>query len=153
MSQVALPTIRFTPMSTEALGKVRALEAVIRELPQAEVATDHLIHGGLYARTILIVAGTALTGALVKRATTLVLSGDVTVYTSDGPMRLTGHHVVPASAGRKQAFYANANTWLTMIFPTSATTVEDAECEFTDEADRLMSRARPDLNRINVTGE
>ena len=40
---------------------------------------------------------------------------------------LCGYHVIPASAGRKQVFVAHADTDLTMLFPSHAATVEDAE--------------------------
>ena len=153
MFDLDLPTARLPAMSDEALERVRAAEAEMREMPQVEIHTSHLIHGGLYARTILIPKGVSLVGVLIKRATTLVLLGDALVYTGEGVMHLQGQHVIPASAGRKQAFMANDDTWLTMIFPTSATTVEQAEAEFTDEGDLLMSRTRPDLNHIHITGE
>ena len=153
MTELALPTTRLPAMSEQAIDQVRTAEDEMRELPQAEIHTSHLIHAGMYARTILIPAGVALTGALIKQATVRIVLGDTLVYTGDGLLHLQGQHVIPASAGRKQAFMANADTWLTMIFPTSATTVEQAEREFTDEADLLMSRSRPDLNQIHITGE
>jgi hypothetical protein len=153
MTELALPIVRIPAMTTQAVAKVREFEHELAQMPQAEIHTDHLIHGGMYVRTIKIPAGVALTGAFIKRPTTLVVTGDVVLYTGDEALHLVGHHVIPASAGRKQAFMANADTWLTMAFPTSATTIEAAECEFTDDAHLLMSRARPDLNRITITGE
>ena len=150
MSDIALgPAL--PAMSDDALAKVRTLETALLAAPQTDLSTDHLLHAGMYARTICIPAGTALTGALIKRATVLIVNGHATVYTGDGTLELAGHHVLPASAGRKQAFIAHADTWLTMIFPTQAVTVEEAEAEFTDEADRLLSRAG--VNTIRITGE
>jgi hypothetical protein len=40
-----------------------------------------------------------------------------------------------------------------MTFKTDARTVEEAENEFTEEADRLMSRHEAATNHINITGE
>ena len=42
---------------------------------------------------------------------------------------------------------------MTMLFATKATTVADAENEFTDEADTLMSRNEDAKNFIIITGE
>lgn len=142
---------RFPAMSDEAVGKVRELEERALTAPQVEVETWHVLHAGMYARTIRIPAGVVLTGALIKRATLLVFHGHASVFIGDGEIELAGHHVIPASAGRKQAFIAHAVTDLTMLFPTTAATVEEAEAEFTDEADRLLSRHG--VNHITITGE
>ena len=140
------------PMTPEAIDKVRQLEARTAELEQVEIPTDHVLHGGMYARTIKIPAGVLLTGALIKRATTLVISGNVTVFIGAGTIEIAGYQVLPASAGRKQAFLAHADTFVTMLFPSEAASVEAAENEFTDEADRLLSR-RQACESITITGE
>ena len=46
-----------------------------------------------------------------------------------------------------------ADTRVTMIFPTTARTVEEAEAEFTEEADGLCSRRDPTSNHVVITGE
>lgn len=140
------------PMTPEAIDKVRQLEARTAELEQVEIPTDHVLHGGMYARTIKIPAGVLLTGAHIKRATTLVISGHVTVFVGAGTIEINGYQVLPASAGRKQAFLAHADTFVTMLFPSEAASVEAAENEFTDEADRLLSR-RQACESITITGE
>lgn len=106
----------------------------------------------MYARTIKIPAGVLLTGALIKRTTMLVISGHVTVFVGEGAIEVRGYQVLPASAGRKQAFLAHADTFVTMLFPSEAASVEAAENEFTDEADRLLSR-RQACESITITGE
>ena len=140
------------PMTPEAIDKVRQLEARTAELEQVEIQTDHVLHGGMYARTIRIPAGVLLTGAHIKRATMLVISGHVTVFIGAGTIEITGYQVLPASASRKQAFLAHADTFVTMLFPSEAASVEAAEHEFTDEADRLLSR-RQACESITITGE
>ena len=66
--------------------------------------------------------------------------------------RITGTAVIPASAGRKQAFVAHQDTSISMVFPTKSTSVEQAEAEFTDDADLLFSRRDADLNTEIITG-
>lgn len=137
----------------QALAKVGAFEQWLGQLPQVELFTEHVIHAGLYARTVTIPKGVAITGALIKRATLLIVSGDVTVSGGAESFRMTGHNTLPASAGRKTAWFAHEETRLTMLFPTSARTVEDAEREFTDDADTLLSRRDPRFNDILITEE
>jgi hypothetical protein len=139
-------------MSGESIDQVRRLESALLSGPQVEITTSHALHAGMYARTVHIPAGVVLTGALIKLATVLIVSGDVSVFIGGETLRLTGYHVIPAGAGRKQAFIAHADTHLTMLFPSQATTVEQAESEFTDESDLLLSRqdAKPP---ILITGD
>lgn len=138
-------------MSDAAITKVREWESLAIQKPQAPLHTWHHIHAGMYARTIMLPADAMLTGALLKVATMLILSGDAVVFLGDNSLRFTGYHVLPASAGRKQVIVAVADTYLTMMFATKAKTVEEAEHEFTDEFDLLVSHR--DDNTIVITGE
>jgi hypothetical protein len=131
-------------MPASAIEAVRRLEDASLQYEQAGIVTEHSFHSGMYARTIKIPAGVLLTGVLIKIPTMLVFSGDAVVYTATGPEQWTGYRVVLAPAHRKQAFLAHEDTYLTMVFPTTATTVEEAEAEFTDEAERLLSRRQED---------
>lgn len=151
MRELSVP-IGLPAMSRVAIGKVRAFEdASLERLPQIEIATEHVIHGGMYARTIMIPKGTILTGALIKLATLLIVSGDADVYIGGEAIELRGYSVLPASAGRKQLFVTGTDTHLTMIFPTTAKTVAEAERQFTDEYEKLFSAMAP--NRTTITGE
>lgn len=152
MNELAQHHPHLPAMTGDAVSAVRRLEDVIRQHEQIDIRTHHVIHGGAYYRTICIPAGAVLTGVLIKIPTTLVLHGDATVFTGAEEVRLCGHHVLPASAGRKQAFIAHEATWLTMSFPTRAQTVEEAEHEFTDEAELLMSRGSSS-DVVVITGE
>lgn len=144
---------QFPAMDREHVAMVRNAEAILREMEQVHIETQHTIHAGMYARTILIPAGVLLTGALIKRATLLVLSGHATVYVGGRELTFSGYNVLPASAGRKQIFYAHKDTHLTMVFPTQAATVEQAETEFTDETGLLMSRHSAGHDLVQITGE
>ncbi len=148
---IVAPAVALPPMSDEAIENVRALEGAILARPQRAIPTEHVLHFGMYYRTICIPAGVVITGALIKVATVLMVVGDVSIFIGDNELRVRGHERVPASAGRKVGFYAHADTYLTMIFPTGARTREEAEREFTDEADRLWSRHG--VNHTLITGE
>ncbi len=132
-------------MTDVDIALVRQLECMIADRPQIDIPITHTLHAGMYARTAILPPGALITGALIKIPTVLVLHGDAQVFIGGESVRLTGYHVLSASAGRKQAFVAYAETHLTMVFPTNATTVEEAEAEFTDEVALLQTR-RPQEN-------
>lgn len=135
-------------MSEESIGRVRALESDLRRLPQVDPQTLHCIHAGMYARTVMIPAGHSMTGVKVTIDTILILAGDASVFNGGELLRLSGYHILPGSAGRKQAIHAHADTYLTMLFPTDSKTIEACENEFTDEAELLMSRAGGRFNQF-----
>lgn len=121
-------------------ASVAALEERMLELPQVDLQTGHLVHGGMYARTILIPAGTLLTGALTNQDNVCVVHGDITVTTDEGVQRLTGFHVLPARSGAKRAGLAHADTWWTTLWTTNLTDITAIEDVLTDEADQLQTR-------------
>lgn len=150
-----LTTIPAIPaMTPAAIAEVAAYQAQALQQPQIAIHTQHILHAGLYSRTIKIPAGVELIGALIKRSTLLMVSGDVLVNRGEGEaVRMTGTFVLPASAGRKQVFGTFADTVVTMTFATAARTIEEAEAEFTDETELLFSHRDPELNTIIITGE
>lgn len=145
-------TERLPAMSDLALTAVRSLEEMMLKLEPVPIKTHHLIHGKMYTRTIFIKKGVLATGVLIKIPTTLVISGDLTVFTGTDEIRVTGHAVVPGSAGRKQAVYANEDTSISMSFPTNAMSIDEVENEFTDEVDMLGSR-KATSDQVVITGE
>lgn len=152
MSQLVTRPI-LPAMTPTALDVVRRAEKFSKSCTQLPLSTHHVIHGGMYSRTINIPKNSFITGALIKRATLLIVNGDCSVFTGgDQPLCLKGYNVLPASAGRKQAFFAHKDTVITMLFPTQSKTVAEAEEEFTDETDLLVSRmSNSDI--ILITGE
>jgi hypothetical protein len=152
MNEITLTTRMLPAMSQDDVNRVRDFEDFMRSLDQVEIQTTHHFHAGLYSRTIRIPAGVVITGVLIKIPTLLILSGHATVYVGGETIELGGYHVLPAFAGRKQVFVAHAETDLTMVFATSATTLEEVEAEFTAEPESLRSR-QVSGNTIIRTGE
>ena len=140
-------------MAPAAIERVRLVEELAMRSPQIELDTQHVLHAGMYARTIRLPAGVMITGALIKIATLVIVQGNAVVWVGNGSRELVGYNVLTASAGRKQAFYAVTETFITMIFPTHACDVETAEKHFTDEASNLASRRDDARNTTIVTGE
>ena len=154
MNELRITCHNVPAMNQDSIDKVRALESFSSaNLIQIPMDTFHIIHGGMYARTIMVPAGIMVTGVLIRVATILIVQGHTIVYVGDGSVEYNGYHVLPASAGRKTAVFAKSDTYYTFIYPTSKKNIHDAEEEFTDEADLLFSRKNPASNHIIITGE
>ena len=119
---------------------VRKAEAYLLTLPQVDLGTQHLVHGGVSVRTIFIPAGGHVTGAQTNLANVCIVHGDITVTTDGGPQRLTGFHVLPANPGSKRYGVAHAGTWWTTVHHTELTDIAAIENEMTDEAAMLQTR-------------
>lgn len=134
------------------IEKVEALEALILKHPQVDLQTRHELSGGVYARTILIPAGTVLTGARHKKDHVNIVFGDITVSTDDGMKRITGYNVIPTKAGMKRVGFAHADTAWTTVCQTELTDIEEIENELVEEAEKLQTRqltiATETLNRL-----
>lgn len=127
--------------SPEILEKIALVEARIRPREHTlKVVMEHHLHAGMYARTCRLAPNSVITSVLIKIPTLLIVNGDCVVLAGEGWCELKGYHIIPASANRKQIYVTRAETEITMIFPTTARTVEEAEAEFTDEVESLLSR-------------
>jgi hypothetical protein len=80
------------------------LEAELLKLPQVEMPVEHAFCAGLYARTMHIPAGTALTGAIHRQESFfLVRKGSLIVSTDSGPRTLGPGDMSVSSIGTKRA--------------------------------------------------
>lgn len=136
-----------TDSRAEHNTSVRELENLILQVPQVDLQTEHALSGKVYARTIHIPAGTVLTGATHKLDHVNVVCGDITVTTDDGPVRLTGYHVIQSKAGTKRAGFAHADTTWTTICHTQLSDIESIEDELVEESSQLQTR----VNALPVT--
>lgn len=141
------------PPSPDTLIRLNQIHERTLAFPQAEIATEHLFHGGMYARTIRLEPETLMNGSLIRRATVLIVHGACAVIAGDRLVELEGYNVIPGCAGRKQTFVTRGPVEMTMIFPTQVATVEEAEDEVFAEAEELMSRKDSSRDTIRITGQ
>lgn len=141
-----------TAASPETLDKLALAHEKISQCEQIPITTEHVIHGGMYARTIRLQPWTVMVGSLIKLATILIVNGSTFVLAGDDWVELKGYNVIAGCAGRKQLFVALGVVEITMIFPTQAKTVEQAEEEVFAEVDLLMSRKDGSSDTAIITG-
>ena len=146
-------TAALVPPTPAMIAQLDEINKIILACPQSKLDTEHLFHGGMYARTIRLKPETKMMGSLIKLATVLIVHGDCSVLIGDQRVELTGYNVIPGCAGRKQFFWTHGPVEMTMIYPTSLATVEEAEDEVFAEADQLISRRNGSGDTIVVTGE
>jgi hypothetical protein len=153
MSDV-IPAYKHIPsMKRHALEKVAEFVTAARKMPQVPFVTEHVIHGGMYARTVRVPAHTMLAGVLIKVPTILIVDGDIVMYTGEEVIRHTGYNVFPASASRQAAFLMLSEVRMTMMLATSLSSVRDIEKSFTDDYEMLPSLENASAHRIVITGE
>lgn len=131
------------------LAAMRDLDVLMAAQPQIEARVDHLLHAGMYARTCFLPAGVLASGTVLRRATVLVIHGDVTIFTGNDSARLTGFHVLPGLRGRKALFRTHAETQMTMVLPSDAQSVDEAELDITDEPHLLAKLP----GNVTITGQ
>lgn len=140
-------------MTRKDIELVIKAEETMLSMEQSPVHTDHIIHGGIYYRTMFLAKGQSIVGAFIKVDTTLIFCGSVKVYIGNIVEEINGYRIITAKKNRKQLMYALDDTYVTMCFKTNAKTVEEAEEEFTDEAHKLVSRTELGTNTIRITKE
>ena len=152
-AELTRPGALLPPTPPDVEAKIRqAAEKIRPHEGSFKAKMEHVLHGGMYARLARIPGGMAFTSVMIKIPTMLVIHGECCVLAGDKWHILSGYNVLPASAHRIQAYVAMEDTEITMLFPSNAKTVEEAEAQFTDEAADLLSRRRPEDELVTITG-
>jgi hypothetical protein len=151
MTDEPMPSLCTLSTSESVKAELYALQREYAHLPQVEMPVHHVLHGGMYARTIEVPAGTLVVGVHVIVPTIVIIDGRGTLTAGGESVELDGYYVLAGEKNRKQMFYAMDRTRVTMIMPSTACSVEEAERQFTDEPESLISR-RSDAHIVINTG-
>jgi quercetin dioxygenase-like cupin family protein len=109
-----------------------ALEQAIRdELPLLEGEVLHHHSYGVYGRELRVKAGSVIVGHIHKFTNmNVLLEGEMSVVTDDGPVRVGPGFLVVSPPGTKRAAYAHTDCrWLT-VHGTHETDLEKIEQQF-----------------------
>jgi len=112
------------------LGAICQLQKAMLEMPQADLETKHHFGPGVYARELIVPAGSLIIGKThSKEHLIIVANGDMTIVTEHGRQRVCGPAVFTSPAGVKRAGYAHEDTTVITIHPTNETDVDKIEAE------------------------
>ena len=121
-------------------SQVSELEKYMLLMPQIELEVKHHFSKGVYARELRIPKGTCLTGRIHKFANLNILSsGEMTVSTDGGMVRVKAPFTVVSPPGTKRVAYAHEDCIWTTVHGTDDTDIDQIEQAFTagDEQDYL----------------
>ena len=139
-------------MTLKQVDEAKKAEEHIKTLPRVVCATQHTLHDGIYSRTLFMPKGSVVAGVVIKTATTLILSGKMAIYIGSDVVHIDGYNVIPTLGDRKQVVYAIEDSYATLLFKTTAQTIEEAEKAMTDEYECLQSRQPDSINLVTITG-
>lgn len=91
-------------------AQIEHLEAVIATAPQVELPLIHGFGPGFYARSMMIPAGTVLTGKVHATEHIFMLTkGDISITTAEGVKRVQAPYQAICPPGSKRAGYAHTD--------------------------------------------
>lgn len=112
--------------------KVALLESEMLKHEQIDIPVRHDFSPGIYARTIMIPAGTLLTGRIHKFEQINILSGGtIEVLTQDGMKKVTAPFIVVSPPGTKRVAYAHTDCTWTTVLATEEKDPDVIEAKFT----------------------
>lgn len=132
--QQQLPAI-FSAVPNMNISEVRDLIADIEyrvsQAPQIEPPVKHHFSKDVYARELFIPKGTLIVGKIHKYENFNILStGEMSVLSIDGVMRIKAPYSVVSSAGVKRVAYAHTDCIWTTIHGTDLLNVDKIEEKF-----------------------
>lgn len=112
--------------------QIETMESEMFKHEQVHIPVEHLFVNGMYARKIMIPAGTVLTGRVHKFGyVDIMLSGEISVATPDGVRTLSGFNILEGKAGRKRAGYAHTDVHWVTVHRTEETDPDGIEDKLT----------------------
>ena len=133
----------------ELPSKVMELQAVMRNMPQAELSTWHYFADGMYARVLERPAGTVIVGKIHKREHFyIVTKGKVRVVTDNGSNDYEAGAVVVSSPGTKRAVLALEDSICMTVHRTEKTVLDDIEEELIVPEEGALFDARNKLKEL-----
>lgn len=128
------------------MNAVVRLQEVMRELPQAQLQTDHYFADGMYCRTLFRAAGTLIVGKVHKREHFyIVAKGKVQVVTDGEPITYEAGTVLVSQPGTKRAVLALEDSVCLTVHRTKKRNLDKIERELVEPDSRALFDARNNL--------
>lgn len=120
-------------------SKVLALQDAVAQMPQCELVTNHYFADGIYAREMMLKAGTTIVGKIHKREHLFMLTkGRLRVTTDDGVRELVAPAILVGKAGTKRAGYAVEDCVCVNLHKTNKKNLAKIEREFIEAEEFSM---------------
>lgn len=121
------------PRKNPTRAEIHALASRMAQLPQVENEVTHHFAPHLYARELILRAGTYAIGYVHRTAHMMIMvHGDMEITTGDGMKRFTGYNVLHAGIGAQRVVHVFEDTILISFHPTDTTDVEELEAELVE---------------------
>lgn len=131
--------------------KVQALQNQMLKLPQIELPTEHIFHGGMYCRQVWRPAGCVIVGKVHKKEHFyMVVAGTVRVTTDEGVQELTGPFLLCSKPGTKRAVYAVTDALCMTIHRADSDTVEAVEAELVEDDPTSLFAVGNKLKNVEI---
>jgi mannose-6-phosphate isomerase-like protein (cupin superfamily) len=137
---------------TATVKSIEALQAVMRDLPQATLSTEHHFADGMYCRALFRPADTLIVGKVHKREHFyMVLSGEVTVISDGIKERVKAPRIFVSKPGTKRAVYAHEDSLCITVHRTDKTDLDEIEAELLEPDETAMFDAHNELKLKELT--
>ena len=130
-----------------------AIERRIQQVPQVNCPVRHYFIPGMYAREITIPAGTAITGAVHKQQSIVVLSaGRMRLDTADGVLEIAAPFTMICNPGAKNVAEAIEQCVWTNFFATTETDIDKLVEELTESTAADLLGGAHNKQLLNTQG-
>ena len=137
--------------SAESRQAVEALQVELSKLPQVELPTEHIFHGGMYCRQLFQPAGSLVVGKVHKKEHFFMVVQGTVAVTGDGETLLyTAPFMLTSKPGTKRALYAETDVVYMTIHRADSTTVEAVEDELVENDPTSMFAVGNKIKPIEV---
>jgi hypothetical protein len=125
--------------------QIDIIEKAMLEYPQIEIPVKHSFWAGNYVREIMIPKGALIVSAYHKLPQIdFMLSGDISVVTGGGLMRIKAPYVGASPQGMKRLGFAHEETWWMDVRATNNTDIDQLEkilyCDTFEEFEEFENR-------------
>lgn len=137
--------------SAESRQAVEALQVELSKMPQVELPTEHIFHGGMYCRQLFQPAGSLVVGKVHKKEHFFMVVQGTVAITGDGETLLyTAPFMLTSKPGTKRALYAETDVVYMTIHRADSTTVEAVEDELVENDPTSMFAVGNKIKPIEV---
>lgn len=126
-------------MALQLRENVYALEDAMRSMPQIELETHHHFADNMYARVMLLKAGTILVGKVHKKEHFFIIAkGRIQVTTDDGVKELSAGDLLIGTPGTKRAGVALEDTVCINVHRTKKRNLDKIEAQLIEPDARAL---------------